>query len=143
MVCFYTDLREAQAYEPSAFLEFVSKNPKLQKASINMVCLNSAPTQHTDLMNDKYSDIATFWVVGKGTRAAMATYNVEEPNFCILVDAPGKIDYMGNLADTDFRTCFGALVDRGSSKSKYTFSNNVSLFQKYSRKFAKRSPIQE
>lgn len=139
MVSFYTDFIPSHTEEVSAFLAFVSKNPKLHKVSINIICMNASPSQYSLDLSKKYPELANFWIVTKSTRSATSEFNIEEPNFTVLVDAPGNIDYMGNLADKDFRTYFGSLVDRGSSKSKYTFNNNLSLFQKYNRKYSKRA----
>ena len=71
----------------------------------------------------------------------MINYNIEEPDFCILIDQSGSIDYMGNLSDPDFRTNLGTVIDKGASKSKSQFLMNLSHMNKFMRKYDKKADM--
>lgn len=141
LTCFYTDFKENQITAVRDFLEFVANNKALQKASINMVCLNSHPTEHSAALVEKYSSIADFWAAGAAAKAAIVDLNVEEPNYVIVADMNGKIDYVGNLFDSECRVNYGKVIDKGSSKKPLgSFLYNSSLYSKYLRKYDKKAP---
>lgn len=135
-MCFYTDFKVAQIRPVEDFLEYVLKESKLQKSSINMICLNSKPSEHSKALVDKYSSIAEFWAAGAKARPTISEFNMEEPNLVIIADTNGKLDYIGNLLDSDCRTNFAAIINKGTSKKPNNFLFNLSNYSKYYRKFS-------
>lgn len=139
LVCFYTDFKESQIKPVEDFLNFVMKEPKLQKSSINVVCLNATPSEYSKVLVEKYNSIADFWAAGAKARSTITEYNVEEPNFVIIADTNGKLDYIGNLLDSDCRTNFAKVISKGTSKSPSGFLFNLSNYSKYIRKFSQKT----
>lgn len=105
-----------------------------------MICLNTFPSEYSAALVEKYSSIADFWSAGKPAKDAIVELNVEEPNYVIIADLNGKIDYVGNLFDSECRTIFGKIVDKGNSKKPIQFLYNTSLYCKYLRKYDKKAP---
>jgi len=143
MLCFYADFKLPQIKLVSEFLELVKKNQQLQKMTINMVCLNTYPTRYSDDLHGKYEEIAHFWIISEEARAAVKGFNIEEPNFVILLDMNGKIDYMGNLADSGFKTNYAQVIDKGSSKKPSSYLLNASIQEKYIRKLEKKCELEK
>lgn len=132
---FYTDFLKAQLAEMEDMLEHIRQNEFLQNIVVNMVCMNPNPTDFSREIYQRYRGLADFWSTTPNTRKAYLDFNIEEPNFAIVVDAQKQLFWIGNLSDPDCRPSLVSVLEKGLGKAKNIFQNTYSVEARYSRKY--------
>lgn len=135
LVVFYTDFLKAQLADMEDVLEHIRNNEALQEITVNMVCMNPNPTNFSRETYQKYRGLADFWSTTPNTRKVYLDYNIEEPNFAIVIDAQGLLFWIGNLSDPDCRPSLVSVLEKGLGAAKNIFQNTYSVEARYSRKY--------